>query len=212
MSRVKQSPKRRRRSSAVPVLGAAGLSLALASGASAATASPDANVLMQNAGAGHEITLREEEVADVSLATFYVFDKENAASLRPGVRIAMGMCGGCAGCGGCGWLDRHLLHRAGLWRRRRCAAGQAQILRAQARAEEILKAHDRQKSVRDRNRETCRSRVFDFHIVKQRRSVRRRAQKTTPQNAANHGNIPHADCATRVEATCGSSFMCSSRR
>ncbi len=54
---------------------------------------------MQNAGAGHEITLREEEVADVSLATFYVFDKENAASLRPGVRIAMGMCGGCGGCG-----------------------------------------------------------------------------------------------------------------
>ncbi|MGC1349853.1 MAG: hypothetical protein WA858_08735 [Xanthobacteraceae bacterium] len=102
MSRVKQSPKRRRRSSAVPVLGAAGLSLALASGASAATASPDADVLMQNAGVGHEITLREEEVADVSLATFYVFDKENAASLRPGVRIAMGMCGGCAGCGGCG--------------------------------------------------------------------------------------------------------------
>lgn len=102
MSRVKQSPKRRRRSSAVPVLGAAGLSLALASGASAATASPDANVLMQNAGVGHEITLREEEVADVSLATFYVFDKENAGPVRHGRRLAMGACGGCAGCGGCG--------------------------------------------------------------------------------------------------------------
>jgi hypothetical protein len=108
MSRVKQPPKRRRRNKAVPVLGAAGLSLALASGASVATASPDAHVLMQNAGAGHEITLREEEVVDVSLATFYVFDKENAASLRPGVRIAMGMCGGCAGCGGCvGWTGTY---------------------------------------------------------------------------------------------------------
>jgi hypothetical protein len=102
MSRVKQSPNRRRRNKAVPVLGAAGLSLALASGASAATASPDANVLMQNAGAGHEITLREEEVADVSLATFYVFDKENAGPVRHVGRLAMGACGACAGCGGCG--------------------------------------------------------------------------------------------------------------
>jgi hypothetical protein len=102
MSRVKQSPKRSRRSSAVPVLGAAGLSLALASGASAATAGSDANVLMRNAGTGHEITLREEEVADVSLATFYVFDKENAGLVRHVGRLAMGACGACAGCGGCG--------------------------------------------------------------------------------------------------------------
>ena len=46
--------------------------------------------------------MREEEVADVSLATFYVFDKENAGPVRHGVRLAMGACGGCAGCGGCG--------------------------------------------------------------------------------------------------------------
>ena len=48
-------------------MGAAGLSLSLASGASAATVGP----------AAHEITLGEEEISDVTLATFYVFDKEN---------------------------------------------------------------------------------------------------------------------------------------
>jgi hypothetical protein len=50
--------------------------------------------------------LREEEIADVSLATFYVFDKEASHSSRSGVRLAMGGMGGCggccAGCGGCG--------------------------------------------------------------------------------------------------------------
>ena len=51
----------------------------------------------------HEITLAEEEISDVSLATFYVFDKENAGAFRPGVlRLTMGGGGGCAGCAGCG--------------------------------------------------------------------------------------------------------------
>jgi hypothetical protein len=105
MSRVKQSSKRRRRSKAVPVLGAAGLSLVLASRASASTAGPDASVLTQSAGPSHEITLCEEEIADVSLATFYVFDKEAAGTTRSGVKLAgaCGACGGCGGCGGVGW-------------------------------------------------------------------------------------------------------------
>jgi hypothetical protein len=33
----------------------------------------------QNTGMSHEITLGEEEISDVSLATFYVFDKLRAA-------------------------------------------------------------------------------------------------------------------------------------
>jgi hypothetical protein len=104
MSRVKQASKRKRRSKTIPVLGAAGLSLTLAGGASAATEAPAADVLTPNTGASHEITLSEEEVSDVSLATFYVFNKENAGAFRPGMRLAMGMggCGGCAGCSGCG--------------------------------------------------------------------------------------------------------------
>ena len=103
MARVKQSPKRRRRSKVVPVLGAAGLSLALAGGASA-TVGSDANASTQNAGAGHAITLCEEEVADVSLATFYVFDKEAIGASRSRLKLAAGVGGcGCAGCGGVGW-------------------------------------------------------------------------------------------------------------
>jgi hypothetical protein len=102
MSRVKQASKRKRGSKAIPVLGAAGLSLTLASGASAATEAPAADALTPDTGASHEITLREEEVSDVSLATFYVFNKENAGAFRPGMRLAMGM-GGCGcGCSGCG--------------------------------------------------------------------------------------------------------------
>jgi hypothetical protein len=41
----------------------------------------------------HEITLDEEEIADVSLATFYVFDKENAGPSRRSVRLAWGAYG-----------------------------------------------------------------------------------------------------------------------
>ena len=50
-----------------------------------------------------QIRLAEEEISGVSLATFHVFDKENAAKAPRGPRVAMGVggCGGCAGCGGC---------------------------------------------------------------------------------------------------------------
>jgi hypothetical protein len=93
--------KRKRKSKAGPVLGAAGLSLTLASGASAANTGPVQDTLTRNAGLTHEITLREEEISEVSLATFYVLDKEGTEASRPGVRLAMGV-GGCAGCSGCG--------------------------------------------------------------------------------------------------------------
>jgi hypothetical protein len=52
-------------------LGAAGLSFSLASGASAA---PAANIPTRSVDLSHEFILAEEEVSDVSLATFYVFD------------------------------------------------------------------------------------------------------------------------------------------
>ena len=51
----------------------------------------------QNPATKREITLGEEEISDVSLATFYGFDAENP---RPRQRVVPG--GGC-GCGcGCG--------------------------------------------------------------------------------------------------------------
>ena len=87
MSQPKQASKQTHHACAVPLLTAAGLSLSLASGAPAATVGP----------AAHEITLGEEEISDVSLATFYVFDKENpllqtvwqmALSLPPATALA----------------------------------------------------------------------------------------------------------------------------
>src|SRR6266446_4275315 len=53
-----------------------------------------------------QITLSEEEIADVSLGTFYVFDKENAGTPRLGEKFARGCGRGCGGrgcgCRGCG--------------------------------------------------------------------------------------------------------------
>ena len=52
----------------------------------------------RNTGASHEITLCEEEISDVSLATFYVFDSEMTQTLK--FRTPGGGCGCAQGCGG----------------------------------------------------------------------------------------------------------------
>jgi hypothetical protein len=107
MPQTKQGSKRKRRKEAVPVLGAVGVSLSLAGGASAATVgtAPDVQSMLPRDGTfGHELTLSEEELSDVSLGTFYVFDKENAGAPQRGVQYARGCgrgCGGCRGCRGC---------------------------------------------------------------------------------------------------------------
>jgi hypothetical protein len=103
----------------MPVLGAAGL-LSLAGGASASTSGTAADVTPQNVSPNHENFLGEEEISDVSLSTFYVFDKENAATPQLGEKVAYVVrgcgcrgcrcgacrcgwrrCSGCGGCGGC---------------------------------------------------------------------------------------------------------------
>jgi hypothetical protein len=102
MPRVKQASKRRRVSKAVPALGAAGLTFSLVGGASAAVAPAQDQPRTPNFAPGHEITLGEEEISDVSLATFYAFDKENTGSIRGMVQEARGCrCGGCRGCRSC---------------------------------------------------------------------------------------------------------------
>ena len=80
MSHAKDASKRKRLRKAVPTVGIAGMSLAMAGGASAATAPPTANLPSQHIPLSHEIILGEEEISDVSLGTFFVFDKEDAAS------------------------------------------------------------------------------------------------------------------------------------
>jgi hypothetical protein len=103
MPRVKQTSKQKRttKAAAVKVLGAAGLSFSLVGSASASTVPTASIPQSDNTSPNQRFVLSEEEMVDVSLATFYVFDKEH---LRSGVQEARG-CGGCGrgggGCGGC---------------------------------------------------------------------------------------------------------------
>src|ERR1700692_3428088 len=91
MTQARRISRRKSRKAAL-ALGAAGVSLAMA-GAASATA-PTTSV-PDNA---RRLILTEEEISDVSLATFQVFDRENPP-LSQGIRVARG--GGCGGCG-CG--------------------------------------------------------------------------------------------------------------
>jgi len=106
MPRVKQASKRKRVTrAAVPALGAAGLTFGLV-GSASASATPTADVPQKlNFAPTQGVTLGEEEIADVSLATFHLFDKENNGSALQ--QMAWGCrCGGCGcracRCGGCG--------------------------------------------------------------------------------------------------------------
>jgi hypothetical protein len=112
MSHAKQASRRRSRTKTVTVLGVAG-ALSLAGGASRAAVGPAGDTPTESTAP--VITLGEEEISDVSLATFYVFDNENAGAHRPGLQLAKRTqghggdrgravnrgCGGCGSCGGC---------------------------------------------------------------------------------------------------------------
>jgi hypothetical protein len=103
MPRVKQASKQKRttKAAAVMALGAAGLGLSLVGSASASTVPTAGIPQSDNTSPNQRFVLGEEEMADVSLATFHLFDRENFGS---GVQLARG-CGGCGGCrggGGCG--------------------------------------------------------------------------------------------------------------
>jgi hypothetical protein len=109
MSRVKQVPKRKRliKAAGVSALGAAGLSLSLA-GSASALARAD---LPQSLNTTHtqRLLLGEEEMVDVSLTTFHVFDRENGTGNFTQVAFGCGGCATCRGCSrgcscrGCGW-------------------------------------------------------------------------------------------------------------
>ena len=72
MPHTKEVVRRKRRTKAVPVLGAAGLSLSLAVGMSAASGSIDPDPAT-SAPAAQQV-MDDEQISDVSLATFHVFD------------------------------------------------------------------------------------------------------------------------------------------
>ena len=107
MPRVKQAAKHARttNAAAVTALGAAGLGLSLTGSASANTIPTAGFPQSDNIPPNQRFVLGEEEMADVSLATFYLFDKENAGSdmqlAAVVVRRGCRGCGGCRGCRGC---------------------------------------------------------------------------------------------------------------
>jgi hypothetical protein len=109
MARGKQTSKRTRRRTALPVLGAAGASLAMTGAASAALPTDDVQLFPDPA-----FVLDEEEISDVSLGTFYVFDRIVDRDLLP---IKVAARGGCRGCGGgagrCGGGGRCAAARCG---------------------------------------------------------------------------------------------------
>jgi hypothetical protein len=113
MPQAKRAPKGKRPSKAVSVLGIAGVSLAASTGGwpaempSASFAAPIAgsvaDTLWQNTASFQVPSLDDEEISDVSLATFHLFDKEDLGSSGSGVQLAAFRGCGCGhGCGGCG--------------------------------------------------------------------------------------------------------------
>jgi hypothetical protein len=94
MAQAKATLRLRRRRKAGSTLGAAGLSLSLAGGASAGAGAAIADMpACSSVAVSQELTLAEEEIADVGLATFRIADKESTLQFR--TRIAAGGCGAC---------------------------------------------------------------------------------------------------------------------
>ena len=109
MSQVKRT-KARQSKTALSVLSLAGLSLA----ATTATTSKSVAGMPSPAAAPLQaFTLGEEEISDVTLATFHLFDKESVEQSRSLLHLTRCGCGGgcrgggggCRGCGGRGCAD-----------------------------------------------------------------------------------------------------------
>jgi hypothetical protein len=79
MSHGERNSKRKCRTKVVTALGVAG-AMSLAGGTAVAV---PGDTLTANTA----VTLFEEEISDVSLSTFYVFDHENAGVRRPGLQL-----------------------------------------------------------------------------------------------------------------------------
>lgn len=98
MPQVNRAAMQRRSTQAAGVMAlGAGLSLA---GSASASAIPTADIPQSDHFSPNQrFILGEEEMADVNLATFHLFDKEDVGS---GVQMAVVVVRGCRGCRGCG--------------------------------------------------------------------------------------------------------------
>jgi hypothetical protein len=90
MLRTKKASRRKRRTSAVPML--AGLSLSLASGPAAAIGGVSQDLAISSIA---RQVMDEEEILDVRLTTFHVFDGDSANAPRTRPTIAAAACGAC---------------------------------------------------------------------------------------------------------------------
>jgi hypothetical protein len=97
MSKRSSKKSKRRSKAVVPALGITGLSLSLASGATASTGEAADALTSQP----HQLFLGEEEIFDTSLSTFFTFDKENGEQTSHAQDLKLAKGGGC-GCGGGG--------------------------------------------------------------------------------------------------------------
>lgn len=91
---MKEAVRRKRRIKPIPMLGAAGLSLTLASPASPATGGINPDPITLPAVAWQ--VMDEEEISEVSLATFHVLDNASVGTQRTRarpVRVGQGACG-----------------------------------------------------------------------------------------------------------------------
>jgi hypothetical protein len=111
MAQAKHVSKVNRSANAVTVLGIAGASLAASASGSTAMMMLDTTPF-EVGNPDQAYTLNDEDISDVSLATFHFFDEQVLGTLPSGIQLARGCgcgrgCGGrgCGGrgCGGRGW-------------------------------------------------------------------------------------------------------------
>jgi hypothetical protein len=96
MPRKKRDTKRTGQRKGRLPLGAVGLALSLTGVTSAESSVPASASVEKPARQEMAVDLSEEEVSDVTMASFYVFDNENPGGLRPDVRGQhMARCGSC---------------------------------------------------------------------------------------------------------------------
>lgn len=93
-SQAQRVSKGKRPHKAVSVIGLAGASLA-------ASTAGSSEMPLQNPSSS-PFLLHDEEISDVSLATFHVFDKDGLGTPQSAIQLARGGCGCGHGCGGCG--------------------------------------------------------------------------------------------------------------
>src|ERR1700733_5095096 len=108
MPQAKRPAKGQRPTKAISVLGIAGVSWVASTGGSPAempaafagpTAGSVADLVWQNAAPFRVPTLDEEEISDVSLATFHLFDTDDLGNSQSGIQLAAFHGGGGCGCG-----------------------------------------------------------------------------------------------------------------